>query len=510
LGLVLIVMGLSAGLVVGNWGPLPLGLLVVGTAAFGLGLLLQPRSSHRKHTLSPQAFWRQRSTRTSANALVSTLAVLLILGLVNFLATRHTTRIDLTENKQFTLAPQTQQVLQSLQQPVRVLVFDSQPQSATRTLLEQYQRQGQPLFSFEFIDPQAQPGLVQKYKVQPPGEVIVESGRRVQRLEIPVSEPSLTPAIAQATSMRESKVYFLQGHGERALEASAANQGGLSQALDALKGRNFTTAPLNLRQRRQVPQDASTVIVAAPQQALFAAEVQRLRDYLNRGGSLLLMIEPQTKPGLEGLLKDWGVQLDDRLVVDASGQGQLVGLGPAVPLVNQYGEHPITQDFNEQASFYPLAQPVQAQPAPNREATDLLITGAQSWAESNPASESLEFNPDRDRKGPLTLGVALRRSIKQATASQKVSSESRLVVIGDVDFATDGLFNQQLNGDVFLNSVTWLSKADERTLSVRPKEQTNRRINLTPQRSRLITLIAVGILPLAAFGTAATLWWRRR
>jgi len=503
-------MGLSAGLVVGTWGLLPLGLLIAGTAALSLGLLLQASSSHAKHTLSPQGFWRRRSTRTSANALISTLAVLMILGLVNFLSTRYPTRIDLTENKLFTLAPQTQQVLQNLKQPVKVLVFDSQPQPATRTLLEQYQRQGQSLFSFEFIDPQAQPGLVQKYKVQPPGEVIVESGKRVQHLDTPLSEPSLTAAIEQATSPRQSKVYFLQGHGERALEAPAANQGGLAQAVDALKGRNFTTEPLNLRQRLRVPQDASLVIAAAPQQALFTAEVQRLRDYLNQGGSLLLMIEPQTKPGLESLLKDWGVQLDNRLVVDASGQGQLVGLGPAVPLVNRYGEHPITQDFNQQASFYPLARPVQAQPAPNRQTTDLLITGEQSWAESNPQSESLEFNPDRDRRGPLVLGVALSRPVKQPATTQRLPRESRLVVIGDVDFATDGLFNQQLNGDVFLNSVTWLSKADERTLSVRPKEQTNRRINLTPQRSRLITLIAVGILPLAAFGTAATLWWRRR
>jgi len=503
-------MGLSAGLVVGTWGPLPLGLLVAGAAAVGLGLLLQAGSSHRKPSLTPQAFWKRRSTRTSTNALVSTLAVLTILGLLNFLSTRYPTRIDLTENKQFTLAPQTQQVLRALKQPVKVLVFDSQPQPATRSLLEQYQRQGQSLFSFEFIDPQAQPGLVQKYQVQPPGEVIVESGRRVQHLDTPVSEPSLTPAIAQATSPRESKAYFLQGHGERALEAATANQGGLSQAIAALKGRNFITEPLNLRQRQQVPEDASVVIIAAPQQGLFAAEVQRLRDYLNRRGGLLLMVEPQTKPGLESLLKDWGVQLDNRLVVDASGQGQLVGLGPAVPLVNQYGEHPITQDFDGQASFYPLAQPVQAQPAPNREATDLLITGAESWAESNPASESLEFNPDRDRKGPLTLGVALSRSAKQSPATQRELPESRLVVIGDVDFATDGLFNQQLNGDVFLNAVTWLSKADERTLSVRPKEQTNRRINLTPQRSRLVTLLAVGILPFAAFGTAASLWWRRR
>lgn len=503
LGLILIIVGLSTGLVSGIWGPLPWGLLIAGIVLLGLGLLLQGNRNGIDPSTVPR-FLRRRSTQSSTNALVSVLAVLVILGLINFLGTRYTTRIDLTENQFFTLAPQSQQVLRNLKQPVKVWIFNSQPEPATRTLLEQYQRQGQSRFSFEFVDPQAQPGLAQKYKVQNPGDVFLESGQRVQPLEGGLSESKLTTAIEQVSSTRQSKVFFLQGHGERSLEAAqAAASESLSQARNALAAKNITAEPLNLIQR-QIPQDASVVILAAPAQALFPAEVQRLQNYLKQGGSLLLMVEPQTKSGLESLLKDWGVQLDNRLVVDASGEGQQVGLGPAVPLVRQYGEHPITQDFNGRVSLYPTVQAVQAQQAPNRQATELLITGDQSWAEGDLETQELQFNPERDRRGPLTLGVALSRS----SAGQP--RESRLVVIGDVDFATDSLFDQQLNGDVFLNTVTWLSNREDQTLSIRPKEPTNRRINLTPESNRLIILIALGFLPLAAFGTAVVSWWQRR
>jgi ABC-type uncharacterized transport system involved in gliding motility auxiliary subunit len=502
LGPILIVIGLSAGLVSGTWGALPLGLLIAGLVTLGLWLLFQARLA--------KGFWGRRSTQVGTNAIVSTLAFLVILGLINFLVVRYPARIDLTEKQFFSLAPQSQQVLSHLQQPVKVLIFDNAPDPATRTLLEQYQRQGQPFFSFELIDPQAKPGLAQKYGVKNPGEVFLESGKRVQPLESALAETSLTPAIARVVSDRQSKSYFTQGHGELLLESG---QGSLSEAVKALKGKDITPEPLNLLEQRQVPQDANLVVIASPKRPFLAAEVQMLKAYLKRNGSLLLMVDPETKPGLDSLLKDWGVQFDNRLVVDASGTGQLLGLGPAVPVVNHYGDHPITKDFAQGVSFYPLAQAIVVKQLPAQQVTALVVTGDQSWAETDPNNAELQFNPGRDRKGPLVLGVAISRPGQPeptAATSQAKAMQSRLVILGDSDFATDGTFDKGVNGDVFLNTVTWLSDRPDQVLSIRPKEPTNRRLEITAERSRLVTLLGLGILPLAAFGTAAGLWWQRR
>jgi ABC-type uncharacterized transport system involved in gliding motility auxiliary subunit len=360
------------------------------------------------------------------------------------------------------------------------------------------------------IDPQAKPGLAQKYGVKNPGEVFLESGKRVQPLESALAETSLTPAIARVVSDRQSKSYFTQGHGELLLEGG---QGSLSEAVKALKGKDITPEPLNLLEQRQVPQDANLVVIASPKRPFLAAEVQMLKAYLKRNGSLLLMVDPETKPGLDSLLKDWGVQFDNRLVVDASGTGQLLGLGPAVPVVNHYGDHPITKDFAQGVSFYPLAQAIVVKQLPAQQVTALVVTGDQSWAETDPNNAELQFNPGRDRKGPLVLGVAISRPGQPeptAATSQAKAMQSRLVILGDSDFATDGTFDKGVNGDVFLNTVTWLSDRPDQVLSIRPKEPTNRRLEITAERSRLVTLLGLGILPLAAFGTAAGLWWQRR
>jgi ABC-type uncharacterized transport system involved in gliding motility auxiliary subunit len=645
LGPILVVAGLSAGVVSGTWGSVPLGMIIAGIVVIGLWLLLQSSPG--------SGFWSRRSTQASTNALVSTLAVIVILGLINFLGVRHTKRIDLSENQQFSLAPQTQQVVQNLQQPVKAWVFTKQADPAVRSLLEEYQRQGK-LFSFEFVDPQAQPGLAQAFSVKDLGDVYLELGagkRRqfIQSLQTErFSEVKLTNGIEQLTRDRPTKVYFLQGHGERPVEAARDS---VSQTIKSLKDKNATSEPLNLAQNPEVPKDANVVVVAGPKRSLLEAEVKALRNYLQQGGSLLLMLDPNTSSGLDGLLQDWGVKLDNRLAVDASGSGQAVGLGPAVPIVTQYGDHPITKSFANGISFYPLARPIDLTPVAGVQEIPLIFTDERSWAESNLTSKELQFDSESDRKGPLILGVALSRETKAATTSPAATAapatqpspatpssspeasppnpspsptaspagatpapsasptttseklgpplpataqatpapsatpaatseklgpplpaatqatsapgasptvsptgtppspspqtspspaaspspgtspapgtspspgataaaqsnskptESRLVVLGDSDFATDSLFGQQLNGDVLLNSVSWLSKQDEQILSIRPKEPKNRRIDLTPLQARLTGWIALGVLPLLGFGAAGILWWRRR
>jgi ABC-type uncharacterized transport system involved in gliding motility auxiliary subunit len=582
LGPFLIAVGLTVGLVSEQWGLIPLAFLITGIVISGLGIIWQSYETN---------WWKRRSTQAGTNALVATLAVLAILGLINFLGTRYHLRADLTESQLFTLAPQSRELVSVLPQPVKVWVFDINQNPQDRELLENYQRQSSK-FKYEYIDPQARPGLAEKFGVKDYGEVYLESGDKRQLVQTVnqnerLSEIRLTSRLQQLTNSTTAKVYLLQGHGERQL---SPGKDAISQAVQGLGDKNFTTSPLNLGETSKVPQDASVVIVAGPKRGLFEGEVKALQEYLNRGGNLLLMIDPNTDPKLNSLLQEWGVRLDNRLAVDVSGES-VVGLGPAAPLVTEYGQHPITKDFGNGNSFYPISRPLEITSVPGVQATPLLRTKPypKSWAESDLQSEKLEFNEGKDLKGPLTLGVALTRkqtaksaSIPQpattpsplpspttqgkasrsnpqasplpsptiqgkasptpstsrstpqasplpspttqgkatptptpaATASPTPSSqtatESRLVVLGNSNFATDGLFQQQLNGDVFLNSVTWLSQQDQQPLSIRPKEPKNRRITLTTTQGNFLILSSLLILPLIGFAIAVIIWWKRR
>jgi len=514
-GPILIVMGLSAGAIAGTWIPIPLGMIVAGIVVIMAWAILQNSGD----VTSPgQQFWGRRSAQAGTNALIATIAVVAILALINFVAARNAARVDLTENQVLTIAPQSQQLVRNFNIPVKVWIFNPNQNSQDVELLENYRRQNSK-FSFEFVDPNAKPNLTKKFGVTELGQVYLEYGERRKFVQLVseverLSEVKLTNALQQIKSDRSDKVYFLQGHGELSLQPG---QDAISIAVQSLDEKNYKSEPLNLAERGQVPTDASVVVIARPKQALFEAEVNALRDYLRRGGSVLLMVDPNTNPGLDSLLQEWGVKLDNRLVINASSR-QVQGFGPAAALVTEYGEHPITKDSANRYSFYPYARAIELVPTVGVDATPLLLTNDQTWAESNPENPELKLDPNADIKGPLNLGIALSRKLEFGQPSQpspspssdKPKTESRLVVIGNSSFATDGLFGQQLNGDVFLNSVGWLSQRDDQTLSIRPKQANNRRINITPQQFSVLALIAVALVPLIGFVGGGILWWKRR
>ena len=401
LGPFLITAGLTSGLVSG-WGKISLLLIVLGSAIAVLWLIRQNQQNH---------WWMRRSTQAGTNALVATSAVLIILGLVDFLGTRYHFQKDFTENQLFTLAPQSRTSVRSLSEPVKVWVFDS-PNPQDQELLENYHEQNRSKFKYEYVDPQAKPGLAEKFHVKDNGEVYLESGNRRQLVQVlseneRLSEVKLTNRLQQITSKNTAKVYFLQGDGEHPL---SPGKNSISQAIQALGDKNFTTSAVNLAEKPTSIGDAAVVVVAGPTRSLLESEEKALQDYLNRGGNLLLMIDPNTDPKLDTLLAEWGVKLDNRLAVDIAGNPQF---GPAVPIVNEYGKHPITKDFGKDISFYRLARPIQITPVAGVEATPLLFTKPfpNSWAESDLKSEKLQFNEGKDLKGPLTLGVALSRKL---------------------------------------------------------------------------------------------------
>jgi ABC-type uncharacterized transport system involved in gliding motility auxiliary subunit len=543
-GIILAIAGLVAGLITQVWSPLYVGLLVVGVVilVIWLGFIFA----------TAQGFWKRRSTQISTNAIVATLSLIAILGMVNFLAIRYSNRIDFTENQLLTLSPQSQAIVENLKQPLKVWVFDKDPGQIDRELLENYRRYSSN-FAFEFVDPDLKPGLVEQFKVKSLGDVFIQYGDRKQLVQTlinyqqkePLSEIKLTNAIEKIQRDRFQTIYFLQGHGEYSLTASEDGSE-FSLAVSNLEEKGYKVEPLNLVERSIIPEDASAIVIAGAKRKFFEQEVKALKDYSDRGGSIFLAIDPNTNLGLESLLKEWGIQLNRRAIIDASGTGERIGYGPATPIITNYGKHPITRDFNNEYSLFPFAQPIGTVKVEGVTAVALLITNDQMWAESDLESEQIKFDATKDIPGPFDLGIAFTRKLSESVTktpnpssttspSQKTQNttesipspspvdregnntkpkktESRMVVIGNSAFATDSLFQDPriLNGDIFLNSVQWLAGDDEQSLSIRPKEPKNRRINLTPPQARTIELMSLVIMPLFGLILAGVTWWRRR
>src|SRR4029077_19536495 len=100
---------------------------------------------------------------------------------------------------------------------------------------------------------------------------------------------------------------------------------------------------LVLGQQPAVPADADVVIIAGPKTDFLAPEIDLLKAYLGKGGKVLVLLDPvlkadQPQPAaLQGLLKDWGIEAGNDIVLDVSGMGRLsLGTDESVPVAASY------------------------------------------------------------------------------------------------------------------------------------------------------------------------------
>ena len=457
-------------------------------------------------------FWQRRSTQTNTNIILSTLAFLLILVLLNYLEFHNSYHVDLTKNQLYTLAPQSQEILKNLPQNAKAYIFlKAEPDSNDRDLLNSYSHQSTN-FQFEFVNPEMNPGLAVQFGAKSLGSVYLQYGKKrvlVQQLQLDpkgepldkISEIKLTSALERIQKNSQQNIYILQGHQEPSL---LPGKDSISEAMAILKDKGYLVKPLNLAEQTKFPQDIDSLLIIGPKKKLLKSEADLIKNYSDHGGNILLLADPQTDPGLELLLDEWGVKLDPRLVIDASGRGNQIGVGPESPVIFQYGEHPITKALQNGNSIFPLTRAIGTVKIKGVEANPLLITDNKTWATATGDSEKIIFNPRTDLRGPFDIAVALKRQ----TNNKK---EAKLVVVGNSTFATNGWFTTLLDGDFFINSVQWLSQGtQEANLSIRPRQSENRRIILTPLQSSTLFWLAIIVFPLLGLLLTLGTWWKRR
>jgi ABC-type uncharacterized transport system involved in gliding motility auxiliary subunit len=467
------------------------------------------------------AMFSGRQARYGALASAGVLVTLGILVAVNYIGTRQSKRWDLTENQQHSLSDQTLNVLRKLDAPLEITVFAQDRQFPEfQDRLKEYESASKQV-STRYIDPDKQLALARQNDFQPTDVVVIKHKGRTERVN-QNTEQELTNGINKAVSGEQRKDYFTTGHGEK--DPTNGDRGGYGTLAEGLKRENYTVETLVLAQTGAVPDDASVVVVSGPQQDFFPPEVDALGKYLEKQGKLLLMIDPPTSvtavqpAGLIKLAHDWGIEVGNDIVVDASGMGRLIGTDASVPVAASYPPHPIVERFNLLTAF-PLARsvmPVQGG-VNGRTGESFVMASDRSWAESDIASVlargdvSLDVSKG-DKSGPVSLAAAVAvpaASAPAAPGEQTATREARLVVMGDSEFGSNGVLGIQGNRDLFMNVVGWLSQ-QENLISIRPREASDRRITLTATQQAWINWIALLFVPAAVFGTGVFAWMRRR
>lgn len=409
-----------------------------------------------------------------------TLALLGLLGLCGWLSTYYPLQVDVTANASNTLSEVSQKLLVALPGDVKITAYLKKGlplRLQIAQLIDRYHHYKKDL-ALVFVDPDNQPEATRELEIGPEGAVLVEYQGHTEKLSL-VDESTLTNALMQLAHSEKRWVSFLTGHGERAPDGDANSAYG--QLGKALKLRNIIAQPLNLTAVSGIPDNSMLLVIADPSVALLPGELDIIKHYIDQGGNLLLLGEPDDT-ALAVVQEQLGIQPLPGAIVDNS--SRLYGIkDPRFVIANSYPSHPITRGL-ELISLYPFAAALSVGKNPQFQSQPLL--------ESSPA--------DKAEHGQ-TFAYALTRNLGK--------KEQRVVAIGDSDFLSNAYLGSVGNLDVGLRIINWLLHNDE-FVDIPARAATDKSLQLS-----LITISAMGfgyllVLPLLLAGTGVVVWIRRK
>jgi len=436
-----------------------------------------------------------------------TLLLLSAAVLLAFLSTRFGWQHDFSHAQRASLDPHTLKLLTELDAPVAITSYapqDAQLRSAIADFVARYQRSKQDI-SLQFVDPDADPAATREAGIQINGELVIRYRGRSEQLRL-LTERDFDNALLRLARARERLAAFLVGDGERKPDGQANADLGNFGAL--LKAQGVRAIPLDLSAGTGIAENIDVLVLASPQTQLLPAVAAQLVDYVERGGNLLWLTEPDAKPGLDGLAKALSLRVLDGVAVD--GAGAALGIGdPSFVAISTYPQNPITRDF-VLTTLFPQPAALAAVADPGWQWTPLLRTGTKSWTETGPLPKqgeptTIAYDPAKNEiPGPLDIGVALTR-----LSPSPAKREQRVAVIGDGDFLSNSFLGNGGNREFGQRVFDWLLQ-DDALIEIADKGAPDRRLELGAGALGAISIGFLFVLPGVLLLLGAAVWWRRR
>ena len=453
------------------------------------------------------------------------IAAAVTLGILSFVFVEliNIGRLDLTATRQFTLAPQSLDILKDLSEPVRVTAFfvPNDPRQElfridSENRLNEFEHRSGNQLEYRFVDPDREPTLANRYRISEYPTIVFEgqeSGRQ-HRLTAPrFEERDFASALLIVTGVERKLIFYLTGHGERDFQdRELGSHEGFGLAISGMLGDNYNIGPLSLVQTSEIPGNPAAIVIAGPTRDLNSQEYQVVSDYLRDGGRLLLLLEPDPPQTFKDLLASWAVDVVEGTVVDL---GSSLSGQPQTPLIQraQYNTNePVSAitSLVEQSYFPGTASFVPSFPPEEMPATITQYPVALTTVLSCITLDvDISDCPNRDFGARVPALAVEGIAPLGEEPNLDVAYTSKIIVFGDVDFATNFHINSVGNRDLILNSLNWLTE-DFTLASVRPKAITSRELVVTGREMQIIRALSWLVLPFLMATFAGIAWWRRR
>ena len=363
-------------------------------------------------------------------------------------------------------------------------------------------------FDYRFENPDSNPLAAREAGITGDGKILLSMGER-KEIAAYADEQEILRAIIRLTNPNPRAVYFLTGHGEVGLDQGELN---FASAKQTLENKNYTVSPLNLIAEGKMPADALTLIIGGSQKPVTEREVELIKEYVNAGGSLVLLQDPYQftefgttpDPLAEYLTTDWGITLDQAVIIDISNS-----YGPLYAVSAIANQHPITQGINENLIIImPQARSISITSQLEGIIQTPLIqtappdqTSINSWGEmSLTADGQVQYDEGVDILGPLSMAVA----------GENTTTSGRVVVMGNSAFAAGQNFDVNGNGNFFINSIDWAAEQED-LIQFTPRSTTPRIFTPPSQIEWLAILLgSICIVPGLVILAGVSAWYSRR
>lgn len=450
-------------------------------------------------------------TRQTKYATYVTLYVIVILAIVsvaNILANRYNKSYDSTSNKRYSLSDQTAKIVKGLAQPAVITYYDKTSNFSTaKDLLTRYTTLS-PKVKLEYVDPDKDPQSARAAGITKYGTTTVQIGAKKEDAKN-LTEEDVTGAFIRDLKTSARTVCFVTGSGEHQIDDTDRN--GFSHFKDSLSKDDYTVKSIGLLEKAEVPAECTVIVIGGPKNDYPQPEVDAIKKYVEGGGRAMFLLDPPLKIGrptadneaLSSLLQSWGVSAEKDLLLDENPVGQLMGVGAQVALVTGYASHPIVNEMKGMATGFPLARTLTMKNTDKATVQKLFESSDTSFATTRLDTPSVNPSDPKNLKGPLIIGVA------GSYKTDKENGEGRFVVVGTSIWAANQFLNFQGNGDLASNAMNWLS-SDEDLISIRPKPQEDRKVNMTRAQFGWVRLSSQFLLPAALLFAGLSVWWRRR
>ena len=496
--------------------------------------------------------------RIGANVVMQIALVLFLAAMVNYLGFEHYKRWDLSRDKKYELSDKSKRFLDSIKGKVRMTVFFGQSNpvvSDVQNLLTQYQYASKGKVDVEHIDPERNLSrakeLFEKYKVVSdeslvvvdyegrsktvkasemadvdPGNPMFGEGPKVTAFK---GEQAITSAMIDLVEGKKNEIGYVLGHkeppiadGEPTISASMQPQEGARSPVSVLRmlfeNENIKLTELNLFDVPTIPAEIKTIMILGPQYDFSDREMQLLREFWDKQGRILLLLDPSAKtPKLHAFLAELGVTVNDnRLMANIKTGIQEVArvrdvLGRFLP------ESPITKRLVDvRAPFLGGTSSLTLAPADQLRAGNIrlqpLVQAEKGyWGEVDYNSlddEVLQFTEGRDQDAPLHFAASIEKG--GSTDDRVQANSSRMVVIANSAFVQDNALTQDQQGlDFISGSANWLLSR-EQLIGIAPKIPQTLMFNLDDDAMRNLRWIVLALMPLVPALIGVAVWWQRR